>query len=188
MSILERKLNILFDADPAPGGDPKTPDPKTPDPKVPDPAPKDPDPKTVPYDRFKEVNDGKTAAEKELQKIKDAQTKASEDSLKEQNKWKELFEKRDAEAKVKETENLRLRVATKKGLPADLIDRLKGETEQELEADAEKLLEFVKPGSPGNPPHNRGGGTTRLDINSMSVDEIRKNSEALFNQGNAKKD
>ena len=185
MSILERKLNILFDADPAPGGDPAKPDPVKPDPVKPDPQKPDPDPKTVPYDRFKEVNDAKTEAEKELQRIKDGQTKAAEDALKEQNKWKELFEKRDAEAKVKETENLRLRVATKKGLPADLIDRLKGETEQELEADAEKLLEFVKPGSPGNPPHNRGGGTTRLDINSMTPEEIRKNANALIEQGRA---
>ncbi|MBA2504818.1 MAG: DUF4355 domain-containing protein [Thermoleophilaceae bacterium] len=42
-------------------------------------------------------------------------------------------------------ENLRLRVATSKGLPADLVDRLRGSTQEEMEADADQLLELVKP-------------------------------------------
>ena len=46
-------------------------------------------------------------------------------------------------------ENLRLRVALEKKVPADLIDRLRGGTKEELEADADKLLELVKPADPG---------------------------------------
>lgn len=184
---IERKLNILFDTDPASGGgDPTKPDPVKPDPAKPDPQKPDPEPKTVPYDRFKEVNDAKLTAEAELQKIKDAQKAADEKKLQEENKWKELYETKDKEVKAKELENLRLRVATEKGVPVNLIDRLVGATKEELEADADKLLEFVKPGSPGNPPHNKGGSTTRLDIKTMTPEEIRKNAEALFNQGNAK--
>ncbi len=41
-------------------------------------------------------------------------------------------------------ENLRLRVAIEKELPAELIDRLKGESKEEMEADADQLLELVK--------------------------------------------
>lgn len=41
-------------------------------------------------------------------------------------------------------ENLRLRVALDKQLPVDLIDRLRGDSQEDLEADADKLLELVK--------------------------------------------
>jgi hypothetical protein len=49
-------------------------------------------------------------------------------------------------------ENLRLRVAMDKKLPAELVDRLRGGTEDELKADADKLLELVKPAT--EPPPN----------------------------------
>lgn len=42
-------------------------------------------------------------------------------------------------------EALRLRVALTKQLPAELIDRLRGSTKEELEADADELLKLVKP-------------------------------------------
>lgn len=50
--------------------------------------------------------------------------------------------KTDAETKAHE--NLRLRVALDKRLPAELVDRLQGETKEDLEADADKLLGLVK--------------------------------------------
>ena len=49
-------------------------------------------------------------------------------------------------------ENLRLRVGIKHGLPDAIVDRLKGETEEELLADAQSLLEVL---SPSRPPSNR---------------------------------
>jgi hypothetical protein len=42
-----------------------------------------------------------------------------------------------------QTDNLRLRVALEKNLPAPLIDRLKGGTKEEMEGDADELLKFV---------------------------------------------
>lgn len=50
-----------------------------------------------------------------------------------------------------EAENLRYRIALEKGLPADLIDRLKGDSEDELKADADKLLALVAPADGGTP-------------------------------------
>lgn len=47
-------------------------------------------------------------------------------------------------------ENLRLRVALDKSVPADLIDRLRGKNKEELEADADKLLALV--GTPKEEP------------------------------------
>lgn len=52
------------------------------------------------------------------------------------------------EAETKAAENLRLRVALDKQIPADLIDRLRGDTQEELEADADKLLSLVKTEAP----------------------------------------
>jgi len=44
-----------------------------------------------------------------------------------------------------EPENLRLRVSHKKGLPHELVDRLQGKDEAEMEADADRLLGLFKP-------------------------------------------
>jgi len=173
------RKGFYFDEDPNPGG--VTPDPK---PVTPDPV--TPDQKTIPYERFKEVNDKAKTLEDQLKAITDAQKQADEDKLKEENKWKDLYEKTEKEKTEKEKELLRLRVASRKGLPELLIDRLKGETEQELEADAEQLLasfsELNK--SPGVPAKKPGGANTVLDIKSMSPEEIRKNAGALLRQAN----
>lgn len=59
-----------------------------------------------------------------------------------------IASERDAlkgEKATAEIENLKLRVALSKSVPADLIDRLKGSTQEELEADAEVLLGALKP-------------------------------------------
>ena len=42
-----------------------------------------------------------------------------------------------------ETTNLKFRIANQAGIPLDLAERLSGETEDEIKADAEKLSEFV---------------------------------------------
>lgn len=42
-----------------------------------------------------------------------------------------------------EGDNLRLRVAMEKNLPAPLMDRLKGGSKEEMEADADQLLQLV---------------------------------------------
>ncbi|WP_438730295.1 capsid assembly scaffolding protein Gp46 family protein [Enterococcus sp. AZ128] len=44
-----------------------------------------------------------------------------------------------------ETANLRTKIAVQNGLPLDLADRLVGEDEDSLKADAERLSKFMKP-------------------------------------------
>lgn len=56
------------------------------------------------------------------------------------------------QAQALAAENLRLKVGLKHGLPEAIIDRLKGENEEELLADAEQLLALL---SPKAPPSNR---------------------------------
>jgi hypothetical protein len=70
-----------------------------------------------------------------------------EQTLTETTQRAETAEQRVADL---EPENLRLRVALETGLPAELIDRLKGDNEDELKADAESLLKLVVPD--GDPP------------------------------------
>ena len=72
-------------------------------------------------------------------------------------------------------ENTRLRVALEKKLPVELIDRLKGATKEELEADADELLKLVK-------PSNSGGsfdGGHRGSANSRDVSEENDPAKVL---------
>ena len=64
-----------------------------------------------------------------------------------------------------ERENLRLRVAMEKKLPANLVDRLKGATKDELSADADQLLELVSP-----TPSLDGG--VRVPANGSDIDSM----------------
>lgn len=62
-----------------------------------------------------------------------------------------LLEERDAlkaERDAVKSEAMRARVALSKGLPADLADRLRGTTEDELSEDADRLLDLLKPSGP----------------------------------------
>lgn len=62
----------------------------------------------------------------------------------EQEKAEQRAVEAEKKADAAEKKLLRLRVAADKKLPADLADRLQGESQAELEADADKLLKLVK--------------------------------------------
>jgi hypothetical protein len=75
-----------------------------------------------------------------------AKVKQFEDKDKsEQDKLTDKATEAEKRAAKAETELLKLKVATNKKLPSDLAERLRGETEEELEADAERLSALVKP-------------------------------------------
>lgn len=68
-----------------------------------------------------------------------------------------------AKNKAYETASVKARIAHEKGLPYELAERLSGETEQDIAADAEKLVQFVgsqKPAAPLYAP--QGGGTSAV--------------------------
>ncbi len=72
-------------------------------------------------------------------------------------------------------ENLRLKVGIKHSLPEGILDRLKGDTEEELLADAEALLKLF---SPKAPPSNRpaealrGGTKPEAEPDETDLDKI----------------
>lgn len=175
----------FFHPDDPPAGDDPPQDPPQ-DPPAGDDPPQDPPqdpPGPVPYDRFQEVNRARKKAEADLAKLREDEKKRREKELAEQNKWKELAEEREQELATERRRNLRLQVASQKGIPPDLFDRLQGETQAEMEADADRLLKFLKPSSgPGVPPPPRGGQPDKLELKGMSPEEIRKKQDDILKQ------
>lgn len=84
-------------------------------------------------------------AEAEAKELANKVKEYEERDLSEQERLAKAAEEAKAEAKRVEGENLRLKVALEKNLPSELIDRLKGDSVEELEADADHLLTLVKP-------------------------------------------
>lgn len=101
----------------------------------------------IPKSRFDEVNNRLKAIEAEAAKAKKAQTDAETQALAEQGKYKELFEKQQADlaaaqadAKTAAAKLLQMKVAGATKLPAAFAELLKGETEEEMTAHAQTLL------------------------------------------------
>lgn len=61
-------------------------------------------------------------------------------------------------AQQAETALVRIRVATTKGLPSELADRLQGDNEREMAADADRLLSLVRPRNGTQVPKGPQGG------------------------------
>ena len=99
----------------------------------------------------------------------------------EQGKYRELYEKAQAQAakleadlKDREMALLRQQVAISKRLPPPLADRLRGETLEELEADADAILQAIpKPVAPSLDGRAGGNGGT------LQVDEVAIKEQAV---------
>lgn len=88
-----------------------------------------------------------------------------------QSEAEKLIAERDNFKTAAETaaaENLRYRIALEKQIPAELMDRLRGNTKEEMEADADKLLELVRP-TPGL------DGGAREPVNETNMDSVIRN-------------
>lgn len=127
-----------------------------------------------------------------LKSEREAQTVAT---LAEQGKFKELYEaaeKRaadeaaraaDLESRIKAQELmiLRQRIATEKGLPAALVDRLQGETPEELAADADVLLAAIpRPTAPALDGGTRGAAKAGLSANETRSIASRFNIDPRY--------
>lgn len=152
---------------------PATPPPAQGDPPA-SPGQQDP-PGPVPYDRFKQVNDELKQIKDQLAKQQEEQKKQKDKELAEQEKWKELADQREAELKAEKLARTRLEIASKKGIPPDLAGRLQGETAEDMEKDADALLQHLRPATgPGVPPGSPGSQPAKIDLSKMTPEEIRK--------------
>jgi hypothetical protein len=135
------------------------------------------EPAAVPYERFKEVNEKYKTLETQLKEIQNQQQAAEEKRLKEQNDFKTLFEKTEAELKKERTNNMKMRVASSKGLPVDLVNRIVGETEEDISKDVDNLLAFMKKETPAGgvtPPPKGGNSTGAFDFANATPQQVRE--------------
>ena len=143
------------------------------DPATPPAAPAPAGEQAVPYARFQEVNTKYNALKQQVAALtgeKEQQTAA-------QQTLEQRLAAIEGDLTKERHTNQRLQVASAKKLPPELADRLRGETPAELEADADRLLAFLKPATgPGVPPTggSGSGGKPVLDTSKMSAADIRK--------------
>lgn len=149
----------------------------TPDPGKQLPANEGQNPKTVPYERFKEVNDRLRALEEAATKVEAERKQQEEAKLVEQKKYQELSEKLKGELEAERFKRLRLEIASDVGIPAKYASRLVGTDEQSLRADAEILKADLKPSTPGVPP-----GPTRQEPTSFTAEQMRDPEFVLKNE------
>lgn len=134
----------------------------------------------IPKARFDEVNSRYRELLTQQEQAAKEREAAERKQLEEQNRFKELYEKEVAareaavaEMKALSLKNMRRQIAADAGLPNGLADRLRGETEEELKADAAALLETLP--QPGAPTLDGGaGGRGKRLPNAPSWDEIQE--------------
>jgi hypothetical protein len=108
----------------------------------------------------------KEAAErrKKLEAYEQDEAKRKEAEMTELEKYQKRTAELEATLKVKEYAELRLAAAEKVGLPKAFVNRLQGETPDELEADAKAIMDALpkpeKP-APGINPTNPAAGTIK---------------------------
>lgn len=149
--------------------------PPAPAPQADPPAPAPAAEQHVPYERFKQVND-------QLKGLKDqikALTGEKEQTTQQQQTLEQRLAALETDLVTERGAKTRLEIATKKGIPADLASRLQGATAEELEADADRLLAFLKPkDGPGVPPPAGGKPTRTFDLADKTPAEIREARKA----------
>lgn len=116
-----------------------------------------------------------TLAEKALKEAQ-AKLKEIEDAGKsETDKLREEAATAKREAEDAKRTVLRSEVGAAKELPRDLWSRIQGDTQEDMEADADRLLAVIKPGKPSG---DAGGGSrgkppsTEKDMNQVLRDAV----------------
>jgi hypothetical protein len=116
---------------------------------------------------LKEANNEAAARRKKLEAFEAAEAKRKEGEMTELQKAQAKLAEYEAKVKQHERKEAQTAAAVKAGLPAAFADRLKGETPEELEADAKQLLEAlpkadVKKPTPTISATNPGGASGGL--------------------------
>lgn len=123
-----------------------------------------------------EEPDGGIDAERLLAKVR--KTNSENRALRERAKQAEAQANAAGDASKRadelESENLRLKLALKHGIPEQLLPRLKGSTEDELLADAQELMELFEAKKPPTrkPQEKRNPGSDRRDDEVKSLDDL----------------
>lgn len=139
--------------------------------------------------KFADYGDLKAAAAR-LAEVERENMTASERLQAERDAAVSASDKASADLAAALLANTRMRVAMEANLPVDLMDRLKGDSEDALREDAEKLLAIVNPqgGGEGKPGDRQGefdAGHRRAPDDGMTHEEalrLAREEPAKFNQ------
>ena len=140
----------------------------------------------IPKSRFDEVNQQLKELKKAQEAAAKAQAQQEQAIAEEQGKFQELYRKAQAEleqaqakAAAAEKAQLRAMIAAKTQLPEALIDRLRGDTAEELEADAKFLLDLIPKPAPQTYTGAAAGVNGKAPAPSKSDDEIKEMANRL---------
>ena len=127
----------------------------------------------------KERTKGEAAAKK-------AQADAEAKALAEQGKYEELYKKAQADLEAAQRQAteaqqalLRREVGAKYNLPLALVDRRRGDTPEELDADAQALLAALP--KPAAPNINSGTGNGRVPTPGVMDEQAKRELAAVLN-------
>lgn len=105
----------------------------------------------------KKANHEAAQFRKKLEALEAAERQRQEAQLSEQEKLAKRAAELEAEVSRLRLEGLRTQAANKHGLPAELAARLKGETPDEIDQDAEAIAKLLPKARPNVSPTNPGG-------------------------------
>ncbi len=131
----------------------------------------------IPYERFQQVigerNQFKSSAE---------QYKAELEALTAQHRaTAEALARAEQQLDAAQGHAQRVRIAHARGLPLELAERLVGQDEAELAADADRLAGLIRPAWPGVPPPAAPGARpAAFDLESMSPAQIREKAAEIL--------
>jgi len=120
-------------------------------------------------------------AESKLRKFEEAEEARKKSEMTEVERLKAEKAEVEQRAKAREIENLRYRVGTSiPGFPTGMIDRLRGETEAEIKADAEELLKLVPSndsrrgprGDRSQGPKDKSSAPSKKELFGETIDEL----------------
>jgi hypothetical protein len=120
-------------------------------------APKATEPKTFDEGYVKTLRQEAARYRTEAQQAKEKVSEFEEANQSEMEKLTNRNTSLADESKKLSVENARLRVAIEKQVPGDLVDRLRGDTQEEMAADADKLLGLLNQSGEEPTPDFDGG-------------------------------
>lgn len=123
----------------------------------------------------------RNAAKRERDALKAKLDQIEQSNMSELEKAQQAAQAAQAELDQIKARALRQQVALAKGVPADLVDRLRGDTEDELAADADALMALIgTPRTPKPDPSQGGSGTPHLPLNGDGIEAALKQKLGIF--------
>lgn len=117
----------------------------------------------------------RSAAEKNAKDLQSKLDEIERANMSELEKAQQAAQSAQAELTQYQARAMRQQVALSKGIPAALVDRLQGDTEDDLNADADALLALINaPKSPKPDPTAGGHGTDNTSSGDWLRDQIAR--------------